>query len=134
MKMARIEVGEPLPALVIESVDEEKMKLMTAILRDPNPIHFDADRVRELGMGNRVINQGPSNMSYLLNLVTRWAGGISSLRTAEIRFLGNVFGGDRVECSGRVAEVDRAAGLVTLDVEAHVGERPVLKGTVVVSA
>src|SRR5581483_3410066 len=98
MTPTRAEIGQELPPLVIERVDEEKMKLMAAILRDPNPIHFDAQRVRELGMGERVVNQGPSNMSYLLNMVTRWAGGVAAVRGADIRFLGNVFGGDRVEC------------------------------------
>jgi acyl dehydratase len=128
------EVGTELPPLVIEAVDAEKMKLMAAILRDPNPIHYDADRVEELGMGNRVINQGPSNMSYLLNMVTRWSGGVPTLRSVSVRFLGNVFAGDRVECTGRVTAVDAGTGLVTLAVAASVGNRPVLQGTVVVSA
>jgi acyl dehydratase len=126
------EVGTELPPLVIEAVDPEKMKLMAAILRDPNPIHYDADRVKALGMGDRVVNQGPSNMSYLLNMVTRWSGGVPTLRSVAVRFLGNVFAGDRVECTGRVTAVD--GDLVTLEVAASVGERPVLQGTVVVSA
>lgn len=124
--------GQELPRLVIESVDPEKMKLMAAILRDPNPIHFDAERVKELGMGDRQVNQGPSNMSYLLNMVSSWAGGVGALRSAEMRFLGNVFAGDRVECRGNVTAVED--GLVTVEVEATVGEQPVLRGTVVVAA
>jgi acyl dehydratase len=133
MTHGTVEVGQQLPPLVIESVDPEKMKLMAAILRDPNPIHFDADRVRELGMGDRTINQGPSNMSYLLNMVASWAGGVGKLRSAEMRFLANVFAGDRVECRGRVTEVDADAGTATVEVEAAVGEQPVLRGAVVVS-
>jgi acyl dehydratase len=128
-----IEVGQELPLLVIDSVDPEKMKLMAAILRDPNPIHYDAERVRELGMGDRTVNQGPSNMSYLLNMVADWAGGVEALRLADIRFLGNVFAGDRVECRGRVTEVDDEQGLVTVEAEALVGDQPVLRGVVVVS-
>jgi acyl dehydratase len=133
MTLARFEIGEELPALVIESVDAEKMKLMAAILRDPNPIHFDAERVRELGMGERTVNQGPSNMSYLLNMVTQWSGGVPTLRAVAVRFLGNVFAGDRVECRGRVVAIDAASGLVTLEVGASVRERQVLAGTVVVA-
>lgn len=134
MSLARHEVGTELPPLVIDAVDPEKMKLMAAILRDPNPIHFDAASVRELGLGDRVVNQGPSNLSYLLNMVTRWSGGVPTLRSVAVRFLGNVFAGDRVECAGRVTAVDEASGLVTLEVEARVGDRPVLEGSVVVSA
>ena len=127
------EVGQQLPSLVIEAVDAEKMKIMAAILRDPNPIHFDVERVRALGLGDRVVNQGPSNMSYLLNMVTQWSGGVPTLRSSAMRFLGNVFAGDRVECTGHVSDVDEAAGLATLEVQATVDGRPVLQGSVVVS-
>lgn len=126
-------LGDELPPLVIESVDAEKMKLMAAILRDPNPIHFDAAAVKTLGLGDRVINQGPSNMSYVLNMVTNWAGGIGTLRRAEMRLLGNVFAGDRVECTGRVSAVDQPAGLITVDVVASVDSRPVLQGQAVIA-
>jgi acyl dehydratase len=131
MSLDGVAVGDELPALVIERVDADKMKLMAAILRDPNPIHYDAERVRELGMGDRTVNQGPSNMSYLLNMVTHWSGGVPTLRTASMRFLGNVFADDRVECRGHVTAVED--GQVTLDVVASVGDRPVLAGTVVVA-
>jgi acyl dehydratase len=126
-------VGDTLPELVIESVDPEKMKLMAAILRDPNPIHFDVESVKALGYGDRVVNQGPSNLSYLLDMVSRWAGGPQRLRSVSTRFLGNVFAGDRVECRGYVSAVDTDTGLVTVEVEAIVGETPVVKGTVVVA-
>jgi acyl dehydratase len=127
-------VGQELPPFVIDPVDGEKMKLMAAILRDPNPIHFDAERVKELGMGDRQVNQGPANMSYVLDMVAGWAGGVGALRSVEMRYMGNVFAGDRLECRGRVAEVDEARGLVTVEVEASVGEQPVIRGAVVVSA
>jgi acyl dehydratase len=127
------QIGQELPSLEIEVVDAEKMKIMAALLRDPNPIHFDVDRVRALGLGDRVVNQGPTNMSYLLNMVTRWSGGVPTLKSAAVRFLGNVFAGDRVECSGRVIGVDEAAGLATLEVQASVDGRQVLQGSVVIS-
>jgi acyl dehydratase len=97
MTLTQHEVGYQLPPLVIDAIDAEKMKLMAALLRDPNPIHFDVERVQELGMGDRVVNQGPSNLSYLLNMVTRWSGGVPTLRSVSVRFLGNVFAGDRLE-------------------------------------
>lgn len=126
------EVGQRLPALVIDEVSAEKMKLMAAILRDPNPIHIDADEVRALGLGDREVNQGPSNMSYVLNMVTRWSGGVPTLRSVAMRFLGNVFAGDRVDCVGTVAAIDDE-GLITLEVAARVGDRVVLEGSVVVA-
>jgi acyl dehydratase len=130
---ARLTEGAELEPLVVESVPPEKMKLMAALLRDPNPIHFDAEAVRSDGMGDRVINQGPINQAYLVNLVTRAAGGPDRLRSIQVRFLGNVLAGDRVECRGRVAAVDEAAGTATLEIEARVGDAPVLAGTAVVT-
>jgi hypothetical protein len=47
--------------------------------------------------------------------------------------LGNVFGGDTVVCTARVTEVDESAGLITLEVQAAVGERPVVGGTATVA-
>jgi acyl dehydratase len=128
-----VQAGASLEPLVIESVSAEKMKTMAAILQDPNPIHFDVDTVRELGLGDRPVNQGPINMSYLLNLVTNWAGGSRRVRRFTVRFLGNVFAGERVECSGRVVAVDHDAGSAELELQAAVGERPVLAGSATVA-
>jgi len=96
-KMSGVEqarVGAELEPFVVESVDAEKMKIMAAILQDPNPIHFDVDAVRKLGLGDRPVNQGPINMAYLMNVATAWAGGPEALRRFQVRFAGNVFAGD----------------------------------------
>jgi acyl dehydratase len=121
---------DQVPPLVIESVDPEKMKLMAALLRDPNPIHLDAEAVKALGLGDRVINQGPTNLSYLVNMVMREFGDV---RQIDVRFLGNVFAGDRVECSGVVTDVDPQTERITLEVRAAANDQPVLAGTIVVS-
>lgn len=99
-------VGDPLPQLVIESVDAEKMKTMASILRDPNPIHWDVDAVRGLGLGDRPVNQGPNNMAYLVNLLAGFAGGHDRVRRLQVRFLANVFAGDRLVAGGAVTSVD----------------------------
>lgn len=130
MNLSQVAPGDELPPFVVECVDAEKMKLMAALLRDPNPIHFDAESVRMLGLGSRPINQGPTNLSYVLELVTRWSGGVTTLQHVDARFLGNVFAGDRVECAGRVREVSESTGEIVVDVEARVGDRPVLIGTI----
>ena len=117
-----LEVGATLPTFVIDAVD-----------RDPNPIHIDGDSVRALGLGDRVINPGPTTVSYVLSMVTRWSGGVEALRLVQMRFLGNVFGGERVECGGVVTGVDRSSGTASLDVHATAGGRPVLQGTIVVA-
>lgn len=105
--------GSALDELEVSSVDAEKMKTMAMILRDPNPIHWDVDLVRELGMGDRVVNQGPNNMAYLVELLARNFGGEDQIIDLKVRFLANVFSGDRL-IAGGVVNVVSAAGPMQL--------------------
>jgi acyl dehydratase len=123
-----LQPGQALPPHVIESVSPEPMKTMAAILDDPNPIHYDEASVRALGLGERPINQGPSNLGYLMEMLVGFAGSAERVRRVRVRFLGNVFAGERVECSGSVTSVDAAAGTAELAVEASADGRPVLSG------
>jgi acyl dehydratase len=101
---------------------------MAMLLRDPNPIHWDTAVTERLGLGDRAINQGPINMSYLLELAVANAGGAENLRRFRVRFLRNVMAGDRVVCSGRVTARDEAAGTVDIELTAVVEGTTVLAG------
>jgi acyl dehydratase len=130
-----VSVGDELPRRVIESVSAEKMKTMAALLGDPNTIHWDADDVRRLGLGDRPVNQGPNNMGYVIDMLTDWAGGPVSFRRMKVRFSGNVFAGDRLVAGGKVTAVRPGPGgrLVDCDVWlARDGTEPVLAGTATV--
>lgn len=109
-------VGDALTDYVVESVDAEKMKTMALLLRDPNPIHWDVEAVRELGMGDRAVNQGPNNMAYLVGMLADYAGGFDRVRSLRVRFLSNVFAGDRLVAGGQVTGVDDGTGEVSCDV------------------
>lgn len=122
-------VGDELPPMVIESVDAEKMKTMAALLGDSNPIHWDVDTVRDLGMGDQPVNQGPNNLGYVMNMLGGWAGGAERIQKIRVRFLDNVFAGDRLEAGGTVTAVGDD-GTVECDVWlARDGTHPVLAGT-----
>ena len=54
--------GTAIPEWRVERVDPEKMKLFAAIARDPNTIHWDRAEVARRGLGDRLINQGPTNL------------------------------------------------------------------------
>lgn len=88
----------------IARVSEEAMKTMAIILDDPNVIHLDPEAVRALGLGDRVINQGPTNCGYVMDML------LENFPEAEIatfrtRFLANVLGGDEVVAGGLVESV-----------------------------
>ena len=102
---------------VIESVSPEHMKTLAEALEDPNPIHLDPQTVKDLGMGDRVINQGPANCSYIVNML-REAYPQGTITKLEFRLLGNVFGGDKAIAGGEVVRVGDAIDLnVWLDVD-----------------
>jgi 3-hydroxybutyryl-CoA dehydratase len=111
-------VGDNLPPFVIESVSPDGMKDWAVFLADPNPIHLDVEVVKAKGLGDRVINQGPANVAYMMNmLMAAFPGG--RIEAMDSRFLDNVYAGDRVVSNGSVTAVEnnRITCAFTLDVD-----------------
>ncbi len=86
------------------------MKTMALLLRDPNPIHWDVEAVKAVGLGDRVINQGPTNKAYIINAIIDWVGDPKALRSISVRFRGNVYGGESVVAGGVVTAIRHADG------------------------
>jgi acyl dehydratase len=131
-----IEPGTEVPPFVVESVPVEAMKTVAALLHDPNPIHFDLEAVGALGMGDRQVNQGPTNMAYVVNALTAWTGDAGSVRRLQVRFLGNVFAGDRVSAGGVVTGIREDGGRRLADLDVWLERSPadrVLAGTATVA-
>ena len=98
-------IGDAIPPFVIESVSPDGMKDWAVFLADPNPIHLDVEVVKAKGLGDRVINQGPANVAYMMNMLTAaFPGG--RIEAMDSRFLDNVYAGDKVVASGRITAVD----------------------------
>lgn len=98
-------VGDPLPPFTIGAVSTDAMKDWAVFLADPNPIHLDVEVVKAKGLGDRVINQGPINVAYIMNmLMAAFPGG--RIEAMDSRFLDNVYGGDKVTAAGTVTAVD----------------------------
>ena len=111
-----VSIGTQLPPWSHGPVDPEKMKIFAAIARDPNPIHWDRAAVAERGLGERLINQGPVNLGYLVNMLLAWTGP-ESLRELRVRFTSNVFDGDVVVAAGVVTAIREADGERLADCE-----------------
>jgi acyl dehydratase len=105
-----VEAGTAIPEFAVSSVPTGPMKTMALLLRDPNPIHWDQALVGELGMGDRVINQGPTNMAYVLNMLIAWTGDPAHVRSMKVRFQDNVLAGDHVVAGGVVTDVRDEGG------------------------
>jgi len=99
-----VKAGDALKPFRIAPVSPEGMKAWATFLHDPNPIHLDPAVVKAKGLGDRVINQGPANLAYLINMLQS-AIPNSLIESLEVRYVDNVFGGEAVEAGGTVTEV-----------------------------
>ncbi|CCW17365.1 MaoC-like dehydratase [Sphingobium indicum BiD32] len=108
--------GQTLPSFVIDKINPEAMKQWAIFLADPNPIHLDVAAVRAKGLGDRVINQGPINVAYMMNALLQAFPG-ARIESMTSRFLDNVYGGEKIIASARIDAVGegRISCSVTLE-------------------
>ncbi|QFU77769.1 protein dehydratase [Halioglobus maricola] len=110
-------------------VSAERMRTMAALLRDPNPLHWDREAVAALPMnlGHRTINQGPLGLSYMVNMLQAWAGP-ACIRRLVTRFPQVVLDGECVVARGKVTRVSVENGehIADCDIWLEHAERGVL--------
>ena len=128
-----INVGDEIPSWVMPSVDPARMRTMAAILRDPYSVHWDADANARIGLPGRVINQGPLNLGYLVNMLLAW-GGPQCVRRLTVSFGSPVLDGDQVVARGSVVALSEDGGevLATCAVRLERDGQTLVSGTAVV--
>ena len=101
------QIGDNLPEWIMPEVSAERMRTMAAILRDPNPLHWDRKAVAALplGLGRRTINQGPLGLSYMVNMLHTWAGP-ECIQRIVMRFPQVVLDGEEVIAKGKITGLD----------------------------
>ncbi len=104
-----VTVGDEIPEWDMPSVQAVRMRTMAAILRDPNPVHWDPRVVKKLGYGDHTINQGPLGLSYMVNMLHAWAGP-TSIRRIVMRFPMAVLDRDHIIARGRVTAIRKQNG------------------------
>ena len=129
-----IEVGHEIPSLDIPAVDPQKMKTMAALLRDPYPIHWDVDGNEKMGIKGKVVNQGPLNLSYVVNMLMNWQGQ-DCIRRLTVRFTGWVLGGDTLSAHGKVTSLDDSTNRILANCEIWLerGDERLLEGEAIVA-
>lgn len=115
-----VKVGDAIPDWDMPSVLPERMRTMAAILRDPNPVHWDGKMMAKMGLGERTINQGPLGLSYMVNMLHTWAGP-TCIRRLVMRFPHAVLSGDHVTAQGVVTGLRELNGerLADCDIWLH---------------
>lgn len=134
MTSAPVAVGDLIPEWNMASVDAGRMRTMAAILRDPYPVHWDRVANAALGLEGRVINQGPLNLSYVVNMLLEWAGP-SCVRRLTVQFARPVLDEDHVVAGGRVTALEVVDGerRAHCDIWLARGDEHVVTGTAVVA-
>lgn len=95
--------GDSLPTLVTAPVTRQALALYAGASGDHNPLHIDIDAARAAGMPD-VFAQGMLPMAYLGRFLTESVSQ-AVLRSFSVRFMAITHLGDRIACSGKVAEV-----------------------------
>jgi len=131
----KVSVGDQIPQWVMEHVSAARMRTMAAVLRDPNPVHWDPKLVAQLGFGERTINQGPLGLSYMINMLHEWTGP-TSIRRIVMRFPQVILDGDKVIARGEVTAVREEGDERLADCRIWLhreGTEPPLEGTATVA-
>ncbi|MBM4203800.1 MAG: protein dehydratase [Gammaproteobacteria bacterium] len=115
-ELKNVKAGDRIPEWDMPSVRPERMRTMAAILRDPNPVHWDKRVVAARGLGEHTINQGPLGLSYMVNMLHAWAGP-TCVRRLVMRFPLPVFDGDHIIAQGRVTAARSEGGKRFADCE-----------------
>ena len=128
------QVGDEIAPWTMEHVDPARMRTMAAILRDPYSVHWDSVANGALGIPGRVVNQGPLNLGYVVNMLMAWAGP-QCVRRLTVSFGHPVLDGDHVVAHGRVTAIEQGADetRATCDIWLEREGVPVVTGTAVVA-
>ena len=97
-----VRVGDELPPLVLPPLTRETLALYAGASRDHNPIHVDVDFARAAGMPD-VVAHGMLSMAWIGRLLTNWAPQ-REMREFSVRFTALTCAGERIVCTGRIAE------------------------------
>ena len=97
-----LQVGDALPPLQLEPLTRLTLALYCGASGDHNPIHVDSDFARSAGMPD-VFAHGMLSAAWLARVLTAWVPQ-SAIRSLDIRFTAITQLGERITCSGRIAE------------------------------
>jgi acyl dehydratase len=97
-----LQAGDALPPLELPPVSRFALALYCGASGDHNPIHVDTDYAKAAGMPD-VFAHGMLSAAWLGRLLTQWVPQ-SAIRSLDVRFVAITQVGERITCTGEVAE------------------------------
>ncbi len=123
----KIEEGVERKETMVEKVDRAMFVRYAGASGDFNPIHWNEDFAKSAGYPG-VFAQGMWTAGVLGTFLTNWAGE-ENVRKFRTRFVGQVWPGESVICSGSVMKVYEENGETRADIDLEVtnekGERKI---------
>ena len=97
-----LQPGDTLPPLELPPISRLALALYCGASGDHNPIHVDIDFAKAAGQPD-VFAHGMLSAAWLGRLLTNWVPQ-SAIRSLDVRFAALTHVGERISCTGRVAE------------------------------
>jgi acyl dehydratase len=98
----KLTAGDSLPPLQLPPITRLALALYCGASGDHNPIHVDSDFAHAAGMPD-VFAHGMLSAAWLGRLLTGWVPQ-SAIRSLDVRFAAITHVGERITCTGKVAE------------------------------
>ena len=97
-----LQPGDALPPLELPPISRLDLALYCGASGDHNPIHVDIDFAKSAGMPD-VFAHGMLSAAWLARLLTNWVPQ-PAIRSLDVRFAALSHVGERISCTGSVAE------------------------------
>ncbi|NPC58017.1 MaoC family dehydratase [Caenimonas soli] len=97
-----LQAGDALPPLELPPISRLDLALYCGASGDHNPIHVDIDFAKAAGMPD-VFAHGMLSAAWLGRLLTNWVPQ-QAIRSLALRFVAITHVGERITCTGTVAE------------------------------
>lgn len=102
--LERLRVGDELPERAAPEIVKKRIVDVMTVMDDCNPVHVDEALVARLGLRG-LVNQGPSNLAYITNMLAAWTGDADCVRRFKVRFHVTVVPGDDLIAGGTVTAI-----------------------------
>jgi len=113
-----LQVGDEMPSTTIGPLTRTDFVRYAGASGDLNPIHYDEPMAQAAGMPS-VFGMGMLHAGMLAMRLARWVGP-DNLRSYRARFTGQVWPGDELTLTGRVAGVEQRDGTALAQIELSV--------------
>ncbi|RYY06552.1 MAG: hypothetical protein EON55_23075, partial [Alphaproteobacteria bacterium] len=115
VSLDRVRVGDALPERAAPDITKARIIDVMTVMDDSNPVHINEELAASLGLRG-IVNQGPSNLAYITNMLAAWTGDADCVRRFRVRFYVTVVPGDDMAAGGTVTDVNVEAGTAECDV------------------